>query len=473
MKKLPLAIFIFSLVLSSCDLFDLEKNQELSGNFWARDIRTNRDYRVDAELLYTGAYCEIWAEKGSGITVTDAQTIANEYDVNIYQKMIGAFGYTITYNEKSFSNQMKLADSFSSKADDKLCILMLDIRDNYKKGENESFVAGYFNPADLLNYQNSNRRDMIYVDTSPGFKENKSYVYRTLAHEMQHLMNFVTSIAMRTKPSILSIPQMDTWIDEGLSSAAEWVYDGHSKNRIDWFKSNGGSYNSLINKGNNFFVWGNRTNESVYAGQDDYATVYLFFQWLRLQSGSTDIYKNIISSASSNYEAVTNAAQSIDANYSSWDTLLKTWLAANYINAPSGAYGYKGETAFNGMKAPVAPSVTSLNLYPGEAVYSINVQSQPSGQGANIKNAYLTTTLNDNFATGSTLLTYNTNTNKSGAAETGVTTGVAAVSVMRSAPLQNEPEITGPFPIGAGDLLRRFGNDPFVFEFPINGNSGD
>jgi len=475
-KKLLFLILIFSFILFSCDLFD---TKELSGNFWAINLNTNSYYRIDAELLSTGTHCEIWAEKGSGITEVDAQTIANKYDNTIYKNMIDTFSSSFNFNGIDFTDTMEFADWLGD-GKGKLCILLLDIKDTYKKGVNESYVAGYFYPNDLRKVYGSNLCDMIYIDTNPGFttENEKKNAYRTLAHEMQHLMNFVTSIAYRSSTG------MDTWIDEGLSSAAEWVYDGHSVNRINWFKNNGGSYNSLINKGNNFFVWGNRTSESVYANQDDYATVYLFFQWLRLQGGGTGIYKDIIKSAKSNYEAVVEAIN----GYSDWDTLLKTWLAANYINAPSGEYGYRGDTAFSGMKAPAAPSVTSLNLYPGEGVYSGNVQSSAS-QGTNIRYAYLNTdtkTLNDNFVSGSTLLTYNRNTNndKNVAAETGVTTGVAAsvaidaqsVSGGRSA--GSSAAISGPFPIGAGDLLRGFGaepagSQPFVIEFSKNGNDCD
>jgi len=504
MKKLLFLIFVFSLVLFSCDLDDTgtRSPQSRLRNFWAQDTSNNSFYRVNASLVYSGVHCEIWAEIGSGITVADAWTIANVYDYNIYQKMINAFSSPIIYNGKSFPNAMAFAD-WAGGGNQKLCILMLDIKDKYQKGVNESYVAGYFQPTDLLsNYPNSNLYDMIYIDTYPGFSSDSGNVYRTLAHEMQHLINFVTSIACRLADN--TVNQMDTWIDEGLSSSAEWVYDGHSVNRIDWFKNNG-VFNSsnvkvmsgLIDKGNNFFVWGNRVakniaeqqsdaNKSIYANQDDYSTVYLFFQWLRLQSGGTSIYKNIIVSPYSDYRAVVNSI----SGYSDWDTLLKTWLAANYINASSGPYGYKDDSAFDGMKAPTAPSgTTTLSLYQGEGVYSIaNTEPSISGQGANIKNVYLTTTtLSDTFIAGA-LLTYNKNTvfidpvtKQPIPPETGTTTGVASsITTTAAQSVSGGRSVTarsiGPFPIGAGDLLRSFGAEraePLVIEFSKDGNDGD
>jgi len=471
MKKILLIVFALSLVLSSCDLFDLEER----GDFWAINLKTNIPYRVDAELLYTGQHCEIWAEKDSGITVGKAQEIASEYDNKIYQRMINAFSSSLDYYGYSFSNTMAFADWLVD-GNGKLCILLLDIKDNYEEGVNESWVAGYFSNENFINGLYSNRRNMIYIDTYPSFsKRPMEEAYKTLAHEMQHLMNFVTSYVKRSKlvGNRLSVYNMDTWVDEGLSSAAEYVYSGeYNVSRIDWYKYNGGQYGGLIDRGNNFYVWGNRTGESVYANQDDYSTVYLFFQWLRLQSGGTDIYKNIISSTSTNHEAVVNAIY----GYSDWDTLLKTWLAANYINASSGEYGYFNEEKLKDIRAPTAPSgTTSLNLYPGEGVYSIaNVQPSLSGQGSNIRNVYINTTtdaLSGVYEAGSTLLTYNKSIDIDGAAETGVTTGVAAsvvtgtVSGGRSV---TGAGVSGPFRIDAGDLLRQNGYGGFNTEFSFD-----
>jgi len=490
MKKLFLIASVFSLVIFSCDL-DEKTDAKLPGNFWAWDFKTNKFYRVDADLLYTGTHCTVLAEKGSGISAEIAREIANEYDENIYTIMIDAFSSPVKFNGKDFYNIMDLADWISD-GDTKLCILMLDIKDQYKEGIDDSYVAGYFHPVDLMSHPNSNERDMIYIDTNPGFKlsAQKENAYKTLAHEMQHLMNLATSIAKRPTVSgnKIYVAPMDTWIDEGLSSAAEWVYDGHTTNRIDWYKNNGAYKNGvkhmtgLIDKGNNFFVWDNHIDKK-YALLDDYATVYLFFQWLRLQSGSTQIYKDIITSDKSCVQAVTNAAKKINTDYSDWDTLLRTWLAANYINASSGIYGYKGDTAFNGIQAHSAPTGgTSISLYPGEGVYSgTNSEVSTPNITGNIKYAALKRSSpyvsDDTFFIGGALLTYNTNPATNGIAETGTTTGVAssvaiAAQSFSGASSAIEP-FSGPFPIGAGDISRRFGAEPFIFEFPQDGKSGE
>jgi len=473
MKRLLLIAGIVVFLLSSCDF--LGTDDEYDGfdptkqKFWAQNMKDKSYYQVEADLLVKGSRCNIWVEAGSGVTKTTAQNIANKYDNNIYQKMIDNFSIkNFNFEGYTFSDIMEFADALTDE-DGKLCILLLDIKDNYEKGKNDSYVGGYFWGVNLLQndpksstYKYSNEKDMIYVDTNPGVPDGEES-FKTLAHEMQHMMNFATSLVKRIDTDDIL---MDTWIDEGLSSAAEWAYSGKmSADRISWFNNNGVVDNNgtrrmtgLIDKGNNFFVWGTRDNESPYANLDDYATVNIFFQWLRLQKGSSSIYKDIITSEYCDYQAVTNAAKSISNNYNSWDTLLKTWLAANHINSSSGEYGYKGESAFSGMKAPAAPAVTSLNLLPGEGVYSkANTSPSISGQGANIANAYLTTTtLSNSFSSGSTLLTYNKNQNLEGAAEKGVTTGAAPASIsIASGDRSVSAYFTGPYRIDAGDLLGR------------------
>jgi hypothetical protein len=480
MKKILILTVAFFSLLSSCD--DPPKDNiddDLPGNFWALNFVNERFYRVDAELLASGSRCNVWVEKKSGVSVSTAQSIAYEYDTNIYNKMMSAFGENnISFNEKMYDT-MAFADWLGDN-DGKLCILVLDIKDGYKKGvpDNETYVAGYFWDGNFLNTSNTNQRDMIYLDTYPGMStpEMQEEAYSTLAHEMQHLMNFVSTVEKRStfneKGQITKLYRMDTWIDEGLSSAAEWVYSGEqNQNRINWFNKNGGG-GGLIDKGNNFFVWGNRENEKNYAVLDDYATVYIFFQWLRLQLGNTSIYKEIIISEDYDYRAVTNAAKKIDANYSTWSNLLRDWMAANYINNTSGngRYGYKNDAVLSQIKAPyISSNKATTPLYPGEGVYSVvnNSYSAPQDSG-NIKYSNLSSSGVGGTITSGALLTYNSDTNnyENLTSENGTITGnlpPPSPSVNISGGRFVGAQLSGPFPIGAGDVLRRKRNGESFF----------
>jgi hypothetical protein len=444
--------------------------------FWAQDFNTRQYYRTTADLLAEGRYCKIWVEqtaKGRAGSAT-ARDIADAYDTLIYPRMIEVFSIGPILDSSGAvvaGNTLELADWMTDR-DGKLNILFLDIRDASAEGTN--YVGGYFwmgnfykpNPAvDWSQYSNS--VDMIYIDTDPG-RPGETESFMTLAHEMQHLMNFVTSSLTRKNAGGFYL--MDTWIDEGLSSAAEYIYLGlYDKKRYGWFNDD---LQGTIAKGNNFFVWGNYQGNSLL---DDYATVYLFFQWLRIQSESEGIYKRIIRSENYDYRAVTRAADTVmpGAGYADWGTLLKTWLAANYINASSGPYGYRGEPGLSSVRAKTVPG-NSLDLLPGEGVYSLTqtggeLSSYASGSGSHIKYAGLnkaTGELNDAQAfAGGWLLTYNANTDIEGRKETGRLSGTAAsvqaralgggdASRSRSA-AQGAGE--GPVRIDARDMLARRG----------------
>ncbi|MCL2764969.1 MAG: hypothetical protein FWD40_06780 [Treponema sp.] len=445
-RTIKAGLLIYVLLFLSCDPFFLFDSD---GNFWARDFRTGSSYKVNADLIIEGEHCTVWVERGSGVSRQQAQNIANEFDDNIYNQIQDAFSIkNFAYDDESFNDIMELAGWLTG-GDGRLCILLLDIKDNYVKDVNNTYMAGYFLSGDFLNFSNSNKRAIIYIDVNPGLN-NMQVLYETLAHEMQHLLNYVTGI-MKNRT------MMDTWIDEGLASAAEWIYAGNIQYHIDWFNDNSkeGQENGLIAQGNNFFVWGNRQGENQYAILDDYSTVYLFFQWLRLQSGGIGIYKDIISSSKSDYNSVLDAI----AGYSNWETLLRTWLAANYINIPGSPYGYMGDPDLMEIKAP-SPESINLNvpLYPGEGVYSLTDSAVTiTGQGSNIKNVYLTSTLNESYLAGSTMLTFNANTNTKGSTEIGVTTGVpvfSSVNLISQGRSVLPGRFRGPYKICAGDLLK-------------------
>ena len=467
-------------VLFSCNNDSPVRGSYQNRTFWAQDFGTNPAsdfYQVNAELLATGTYCRVYADKNLIIDPETAAGIADTYDNDIYWKITDVFSKknfqisSALAGKKDFTNIMELANWLANgaRADGKLTILLLDIRDDYNGGG--GFVGGYFWAGNFFsNVTYSNRCDMIYIDaypSKPGSLESNT----TLAHEMQHLINFITSYFFREVGKETYF--MDTWIDEGLSESSGWIYSGkHPDDRWRWFNEETeafSGYKGLIGEGNNFFVWGNREDENPDANLDDYATVYLFFQWLRLQSGSTAIFTDIISSPPLDYDykALTDAAAGIDPGFNDWGTLLKTWMAANYINAGgTSILGYRDDPILGQVKAKTTSKTgTSISLYQGEGVYSIiNAIVNPTPTGS-IEYAGLTTTLSDSgpFTSGA-LLTYNTATDKTkdeygidiGTTETGDITGVSSSKGIIPA---NQPRLASrplrPYSISAGDMLRR------------------
>jgi hypothetical protein len=476
MKKLifVLLTIIVIFAVTSCDFFDEGKGGEeiyilgSTRNFWAQNVVSQTFYQIEAEKLAENSRCVVWAEKGSGVTTATANSVANAYNT-VYTKMMNTFGYKVMLsNVGKIMNVMEIAHWLPTgkTSGAKLTILLLDIKDGYTPAVG-SYVGGYFYSVDLYGNDpeypqyKSNELDMIYLDTYPSVLGSPSS-NGTLAHEMQHLMNFISTLLFREKA-------MHTWIDEGLSSAAEWIYSGqHPEGRWKYYNED---RSGLIKKGNNFYVWDNRDNEDPRANLDDYATVYLFFQYLRLQSNTpSDIYYNILTSKFYDYQAVTTAEGINNNHKNNWSLLIRDWYAANYTNDTSGLYGYKNDSTLKAVKAPMVPSgINSLLLFPGEGVYSktTTAESVPSANG-NIRYAGLgsvgtvpnTTT---GFVNGARL-TYNVDTDIKGSRVTGNTTGIAP-SVGISIPTANGSvqidlnEISVPFKVDASYFHSRNGNN--------------
>jgi hypothetical protein len=454
--------------LSEETLDDLEKD-----DFYAQNMTNGIFYKVKADMLCVGVRCVVWAERGSGVTQKQAQDIANEYDTKIRSKVVDAFSRKDVYTTNNgirydFGDMVDYANWLAGRDDRKLTILLLDIKDGFKDPKTDSYIAGYFFGGDFQPQGNifgtrqySNGRDMIYIDTHPGFSSPGmiTTAYATFAHELQHLINYVTSRAYRKSS------YMDTWIDEGLSSQAEHLYLGENlRQKCEWFSVDPAG---TIAKGNNFFVWGNHQDDKL-AIMDDYASVYLFFRWLYLQA-DTDlrphIFYDISNSDFRNYQAVTNVAREINSKWEDWGPLLRTWLAANYY-PKNAVYGYKGDDYLKGIVKVKAITGSTVSLYPGEGVYSTmnNSVSITEEVDANIRYAGLNSNIisgtigTSSPYSGNILLTFNANTNNGTATkpETGVLTGVSPATPSRMAGEDGQTErITGPYVLDARDALGR------------------
>lgn len=130
--------------------------------------------------------------------------------------------------------------------------------------ETGGFVAGFFDPVDLIDHEFSNKRDLIYIDIFPTlFYRNELHIARgisTIAHEFQRLIHANYETAERQY----------TFINEGLSEYAE-VLNGFSPRNPE-------SYYQQPNRA--LFSW--NYDEPI----PDYARSSLFFTYLFEQLGA-------------------------------------------------------------------------------------------------------------------------------------------------------------------------------------------
>jgi len=507
---LILLFFILTIVFSACI-----SEGDSDRKFWAVDVNVELTedmdvekalYQVQASVAAEGDYCKVWVEMGLNIDFGLIEKVVKEYDEKIRPRLLPVFSYSSLIKDPGTqrvvaSNILDAAD-YLADGDGKLSILILDLSRGRNSNSNYD-TAGYFWANNFYANKYSNKCDMIYMNSR---YINRDIFFTTLAHETQHLMNFVTSYFQRAVVSdnTIYINDMDTWIDEGLSAAAEWVYSGeHTQERIDWYN---GSYNEVTNEwepngliawGNNFFVWG----ESPEYILDEYSTVYLFFQWIRLQTGGSDaIYKKIIGSTHWDYQAVTKAVGnkgSYVGENPDWPILLKDWLAANYLTNPgfnNSKYSYMNDPVLSTISAWVlTTSFISTALFPGEGVYSetqsVNniYNTYTSMSGPNIRHLWVGTkgseeddTVNTN--TYGALITYNINTlddfdeEKDNIRHTweigriqpsvlspalSAINDAESINVQKNTGLIVQSRLTKPHIIGMGDLLRMKGHKKY------------
>jgi hypothetical protein len=180
-----------------------------------------------------------------------------------------------------------------------------------------------------------------------------------VSHEFQHLVNFVENYVRES-----GSPQ-DTWINEGLSLSAEYLYAGsHSTSRLYTYNADD---EGSIALGNNFYVW---NNGDVLA---DYATAYIFFQWLRIHADNgSGIYRDIIAGSHNDYRAVEDAAEDhIYGAAVSVDSLIRDWYLALRYRDNSGIYGFGGDSILNQLTYHLEDTTeSSIDLTPGEGVFN-------------------------------------------------------------------------------------------------------
>lgn len=334
--------------------FDTEKNQNKalkketksikkdyvkgdSKSFYVQNMETNDFSSISATLLYSGAHANVWVNNND-ITEDEATLLGKEFDNKIYRLDVDNFGLPSDVDQNG-----------------KVNILCYDIQDGFSGSG--GYVAGYFSPRDLYNYSYSNQSEIFYIDTYPlmGMSATKdvSQAYSTLAHEFQHMINF------NQKVFVQGLTDTDTWMDEGLSMAAEQIYTGAPLNdRIDYYNED-----ADITTGHSLLYWDNAGDTLA-----NYSLSYLFMEYLKAQCGQGNtIYKELINDPHTDYQAVQNIIHKyIDPNLS-FGQFMTDFRAALVLKEDTGLYGFKGDTAFDGLKVKTY-SGSSINIKGGGAI---------------------------------------------------------------------------------------------------------
>ena len=327
-----------------------------SREFNVYDFKTETYGLITASLAYIGERVEIWVGCNTTIEFTDemAKQIGEEFDGRIYPLVTENF-----YTESDVNK------------DGRIAILCYDIQDDYSPEWGGGYVGGYFWGGDLYEKTiepDSNQMEIFYIDTYPTMGTNTSApdvgkAYSTLAHEFQHMVNYNCNMFIE-KQEGETARQMETWLNEALSMAAEYMYNGVQQGRITWYKNSAG-----IGDGRSLLDW-----ESDGNILDNYALSYLFGQYLRTQveqalgkEHEVKIFREIIEDPVENHVAVENVIKKHINAELSFGEFMTNFRAAMLLKAATGYYGFGGETAFDALSTPLYTG-EGTELYGGGAV---------------------------------------------------------------------------------------------------------
>ncbi len=309
---------------------------------------------VEFTLAAKGEHCYIWILDGENyaLTADEANTMAVEYDEKIYNNMRESFGEYIDPEESG-----------------KLNILVYDIQDGFGINTN-GYTCGYFNFEDLY-YEDTfgNNAAMIHIDTYPTIHWRDEYniqeAYSTIVHELQHLINFSQYLVNPNSPEEES-SVMSTWLNECCSLAAEELVYPNSvaSSRLSKFTDSDNPY---------------AAGRSLYAWNDDilnYSMMYLFGQYIRLQSGSYEAFKRMLDvyaqdSAPSEKKAVEAAVENsaLDGfDLSEIVLAFRIAMIANEVEAYDGIYGFCGNELYDSLPAMTYSSSQTPKIYGGGAI---------------------------------------------------------------------------------------------------------
>lgn len=171
------------------------------------------EYRV-GRLVAQGAHCHLFVER-------ESESFFGERAAATYVEIVENFDNRVFKTVDSWFGRPRIPAEFRL-PDDRVYIFLVDIKDNFAEG----YVAGYFDHRDLDSLF-GNQKPVFFMDLAPGAPgdpdDKGNQFYRTLSHEMQHMVNFSLRLAA-------GCDEQERWLDEGFSMFCEYVYSGQTGN---------------------------------------------------------------------------------------------------------------------------------------------------------------------------------------------------------------------------------------------------
>ena len=292
--------------------------------FWATNVSTNENFRVNATLQYVTPHVYFWVEDGVRFNEGEMKSLVDAFEEKMYPT-----------NREFFGSEW----SPGIDGDEHIYIL-------YARGIGFS-IAGYFSSADEthpLAHEYSNAHEM-FLFNADNTDLGEEFTYSVLAHEFQHMIHWYQD---RNETS---------YLNEGFAELAAFL-NGYTVGGTDWLYST--DPDLQLND------WPNDPN----ATGPHYGAGFLYLAYFLDRFGE-DATKALVKDPENGLDSVDNVLQQIDATDPltgqriTADDLFMDWVVANYLldeSVADGRYTYKNY--------PSAPQT-----YSTESVYDCPMES--------------------------------------------------------------------------------------------------
>ena len=253
------------------------------------------------EKVYSGKYCNVFFVKNGDFNITKSQlssvfkTLGNLFDEKIFPNItdiLGEFGYSIKYN-----NVIQCPV--------KVNIVVADLYYNWKESENGG-VFGYYRGADFRKDYSCNQDAIIYLD-SYFLSASPESVYSTMAHEFNHMLNFMNK---KLKNNL----DYSTWYTEMLSALADAMFENYLVENLTEEQSIAYDRIRFFNTWHNlgFSTWRSGADYCPYGDvYISYGNVFAFGNFLAKNYGGFELIKEIATNRYVDEESVVQAVREI------------------------------------------------------------------------------------------------------------------------------------------------------------------
>lgn len=252
---------------------------------------------LNATLKSISEYAYIWlANNQLLVNQSEIDAVAQQFD-EIYELEIEYFGTPPTQG-----------------GDEKIHILIMNIKDGYFPLINPVYTAGYFDPGDVGGNNNIN---IFYMDSYPSVVASPSF-FGTLAHEFQHMIHYNYDI------------NEEKWLNEGLSDFAGLaIRDYYPNSHVEHFQA--ASNESLTD-------W----NQEL----EDYGASFLFVQFMceLVERNGKDLKaftRALVAEEANGIEGINHILpEYLPESTASFEKIYELWMLASTINDQNQIYHY-------------------------------------------------------------------------------------------------------------------------------------